>query len=57
MQHVRISQAHQAARARRDQDGDEVLPLDPRDPEIIRAKRLQMAVRSRTRTPPEEFPT
>jgi hypothetical protein len=49
MQQVRISKGHQAARARRDKDGEELLPLDPRDPEIIRAKQVQMAARTRAR--------
>ena len=47
MQWAQINKRRYAARARRDHDGGEVLPLDPRDPEIIRGKHLQMAARSR----------
>jgi hypothetical protein len=50
MQQVRISKGHHAARARRHQEDEEVLPLDWRDPDITRAKQLQMAARSRART-------
>jgi hypothetical protein len=50
MQQVRISKGHYAARAQRHQEGEQVLPLDPRDPDITRAKELQMAARSRART-------
>jgi hypothetical protein len=57
MQQVRISKGYQAARARRDQDGEELLSLDPRDPEIIRAKQVQMAARSRARTSHGGSPT
>jgi hypothetical protein len=50
MQQVRISDGQHAARARRHREGEEVLPLDLRDPDITRAKNLQMAARSRART-------
>jgi hypothetical protein len=46
MQQVRISKGHRAARARSQQEGEQVLPLDPRDPDITRAKQLQKAARS-----------
>jgi hypothetical protein len=29
---------------------EEILPLDPRDPDVVRAKRLQRAVRTAPRT-------
>jgi hypothetical protein len=50
MQQVRISKGHHAARARSHQQGEQVLPLDPRDPDITRAKQLQIAARSRARS-------
>lgn len=50
MQQVRISKGRDAARGRRHQVGDQVLPLSLRDPDITRAKELQLAARSRART-------
>lgn len=50
MQQVRISKGHHAARVRRHQQDEQVLPLDPRDPDITRAKQLQIAASSRART-------
>jgi hypothetical protein len=50
MQQVRISKGHHAARARSDHHGDQVLPLDLRDPDITRAKQLQAAARTRARS-------
>lgn len=50
MQQVRISKGHYAALARRHQEGEQVLPLSLRDPDITRAKELQLAARSRART-------
>ena len=43
MRQLQINKVHQAARAHRHQDDTQVLPLDPRDPDIVRAKRLQRA--------------
>ncbi len=50
MQQVRIGKGRHAERARRQQDGEQVLPLDLRDPDITRAKQLQLTARSRART-------
>lgn len=40
MRHVQIDRRHRAARSLRPQDGEETLSLDPRDPDIVRAKQL-----------------
>ena len=50
MRQVQINKAHQAASARRHQDNDEVLSLDLRDPDIVRAKRIQAVYGSRAAT-------
>jgi hypothetical protein len=47
MRQVQIYKAHQATGARRHRDNDEVLSLDLRDPDIVRAKRFQAASGSR----------
>jgi len=43
MRQLQINKVHQAARAYRHQEDAQVLALDPRDPDIVRAKRLQKA--------------
>ena len=48
MRQVQINKAHQAARARRHREDEQFLPVDPRDPDIARAKQLQTASRVRT---------
>ncbi len=48
MRQLQISRQQRAARARRRTQPDTLLPLDPRDPDIVRAKRLQ---RQRTASP------
>jgi hypothetical protein len=50
MRQVQINKAHQAACARRQRDNDEVLSLDLRDPDIVRAKRIQAGSGSRVAT-------
>jgi hypothetical protein len=57
MRQVQINKAHQAACARRQRDNDEVLSLDLRDPDIVRAKRLQAASGSRVATASGETTT
>lgn len=57
MQRVRIDKRHYAARVRRGHDGEQVLALDPRDPEIVRAKHLQRAARSGLAPRPESSRT
>jgi hypothetical protein len=47
MRQQQINRIHLAARAHRHQDDDLVLPVDPRDPDVVRAKRLQLAARLR----------
>jgi hypothetical protein len=46
MRQQRINRAYQA-RAHRHHDDDLVLPMDPRDPDLVRAKRLLLAARLR----------
>ena len=41
MQQVRITRQHRTASARRRDEAEQILPLDPRDPDIIRAKQAQ----------------
>ena len=50
MRQQQINRVHQAARAHRHQDDDLVLPMDPRDPDVVQAKRLQLAARLRDET-------
>jgi hypothetical protein len=50
MRQVRIMKAHQAACARRHRDNDEVLSLDLRDPDTVRAKQIQAVSGSRVAT-------
>jgi hypothetical protein len=50
MRQAQINKTHQAACARRHRDNDEVLSLDPRDPDIVRAKQIQAASGSRVAT-------
>jgi hypothetical protein len=45
MQQVQMSKRHGAAARRRNED-EQILPLDPRDADIVRAKRLIRAARS-----------
>ena len=47
MRQLQISRQQRAARERRRTQPDTLLPLDPRDPDIVRAKELQ---RQRVRT-------
>jgi hypothetical protein len=49
MRQLQIKKGHHASRARRDQECEQILPLDPRDPDIARARQLQTASRSRGR--------
>jgi hypothetical protein len=44
MKQVRVEKPKQ----RRDRVGAQILPLDPRDPDIVRAKALSRAVRKAT---------
>ena len=46
MRQVQVSKARQTAAARRHTEDDQILPLDPRDADIVRAKRLARAARS-----------
>ena len=46
MRQVQISKARQTAAARRHTEDDQILPLDPRDADIVRAKRMARAARS-----------
>jgi hypothetical protein len=48
MRQVQINKRHQAAPARRQQECEQILPLDPRDPDIARA-RARAAVHDRRR--------
>jgi hypothetical protein len=48
MRQVQITNGHYLARARRHRDDEQFLALDPRDPDIARAKQLQKAQRLRT---------
>jgi hypothetical protein len=41
MPQVRITKQHRTAGARRGQRREPVLPLDPRDGDVVRAKHLQ----------------
>jgi hypothetical protein len=41
MRQLQISRQQRAARARRRAQVDTLLPLDPRDPDIVRAKQVQ----------------
>ena len=41
MRQLQISKRQRAASARRRTQADTLLPLDPRDPDIVRAKQLQ----------------
>ena len=43
MRQVQVSRAHQTAAARRQTDDEQILPLDPRDADIVRAKSLMRA--------------
>ncbi len=47
MRQLQISQRQRAARARRHSAAPPLLPLDPRDPDIVRAKQLQRQRRPR----------
>jgi hypothetical protein len=38
MRRVQINKRHQAASGRRQQEREQILPLDPRDPDIARAR-------------------
>jgi hypothetical protein len=38
MRQVQINKERQAAQARRHQEREQILPLDPRDPDIARAR-------------------
>lgn len=49
MSQLQITRRHRAASARRRGETEQFLPLDPRDPDIARAKRLQR----RSRKPSE----
>jgi hypothetical protein len=49
MRQFQIKKEHDTSRARRVQECEQILPLDPRDPDIVRAKQLQMASLSRAR--------
>jgi hypothetical protein len=46
MRQLQISQQQRAASARRRAQVETLLPLDPRDPDIVRAKQLQRQRRS-----------
>jgi len=46
MRQLQISKQQRAASARRRTQVDTLLPLDPRDPDIVRAKQLQRQRRS-----------
>ncbi len=53
MQQLQITKQHraaQAARARRRGEAEPLLPLDPRDPDIVRAKQLQRRLRQQDGT-------
>ena len=52
MRQVQINKAHHAASARRHRDNDEVLSFDLRDPDVVRAKRIQAGSGSRVVTTP-----
>jgi hypothetical protein len=41
MRQLQMARQQRAARARRRAQVDTLLPLDPRDPDIVRAKQLQ----------------
>jgi hypothetical protein len=51
MRQLQISRQQRAARARRRTEADTLLPLDLRDPDIVRAKLLQRTATRRVRTP------
>jgi hypothetical protein len=51
MRQLQISRQQRAARARRRTEADTLLPLDPRDADIVRAKLLQRTATGRVRTP------
>ena len=46
MRQVQVSRGRQAAAARRHTEDEQILPLDPRDADIVRAKRLMRAART-----------
>ena len=46
MRQVQVSRARQAAAARRPLEDEQILPLDPRDADIVRAKKLLKAART-----------
>ena len=48
MRQLQINKAHHVARARRYREDEQFLAVDPRDPDIARAKQLQTASRVRT---------
>jgi hypothetical protein len=45
MSQLRITKQHRTASARRRRQVEPLLPLDPRDPDITRAKQLQRRLR------------
>jgi hypothetical protein len=48
MRQLQIITGEREARSRRHRDDEQLLPLDPRDPDIARAKQLQALARLRT---------
>jgi hypothetical protein len=48
MRQLQIITGQREARARRHRDDEQFLPFDPRDPDLVRAKRLQALARLRT---------
>ena len=57
MRQLQINKAGHVARARRYREDEQFLAVDPRDPDIARAKQLQMASRVRTRNARRESTT
>ena len=53
MRQLQMTRQQQAARTRRRAQADTLLPLDPRDPDIVRAKQLQ---RQRSASPAVRTP-
>ena len=49
MRQVQANKTYQAAGARRHAESEQILPLDPRDADIVRAKRLMRAASVKAR--------
>lgn len=57
MRQLQVTRGQHTVRARRRLEREEILPLDPRDPGLTRARQLLPASLARTRDPRRENPT